>query len=124
VPINFFSFLTIPSLFHFFTSSESSESGIRFISALLRFQAPKTLLGPLFQAFLFSLYAFTDALWANLHHRISARKKIDYIVAIAQLRASIIQCSPLLPPKFPRLIEDFVASAPKICKSAILKYLE
>jgi hypothetical protein len=124
LPMKFFAFLTFPALYQFFTSAESAEAGIQFLLCLLSIGANSHLFQPLFQAFLFSTYPFTDALWCHFHHNFCAKHKVDEILIMSGLVASIEACAPLLPPTFGPLVSAFLEKDTRLCCASVIVYLQ
>jgi hypothetical protein len=124
VPLPFFSFSTFPAIFSYFTTSENVESASKFLITLLSFdQAPERLVRPLFRSFLFSAYAFLDALWTKFHKEVCTKQQINEVIAMTGLCNSIEACSPLLSFGAFRVIQGILGRFPVLCCGEVLTFL-
>jgi hypothetical protein len=124
LPMKFFAFLTFPALYQIFTSAESAEAAIQFMLRLLSIGASSQLFQPLFQAFLFSTYPFTDALWCHFHRDFCARDKVDDVLIMSRLVRSIEACAALLPPTLAPLVSAFLEKDVRLCCASVIVYLQ
>lgn len=125
IPINFFAYSTFPALFGYFVSSDLCEPAAQFVLDLIAIPAPDSVIEPIFLSFLFSSYAFIDALWYNVYYKLAAtnRKSDQEIFKI--LCQSIQECNPLLSKSLYFVIRELCKEVHyKMCAHIISLFLD
>jgi hypothetical protein len=118
-----FAFSTFPACYGFFTRAANASAGSLFVLSLVSADAPHAVVSALLLAFLFSAYAFTDALWTAVHRRFCTKQRLGEEAAITGLCGAIEACAPLLPACHVAAVQAALGHCPQVCCLVVLRFL-